>query len=373
MWNSKWNSKLFKIGMGILLFFLIIFVGNQIVFIFRPFIIVFETLFLSFLISGLLYYLTVPFVDWLHGHKFPRPAAIALVYFLITGLLTILVILIVPVLQRDLTLLANNIPEKIQEFHQLIDRLGESHLIGPLLELEPFNPDEIINRISGVISNALTQLATSYRVVLDFTAGILMTIVIIPFLLYHMLKEKGEGSIPALVERHAPRDQIKDINRARAEMNRMLASYVQGLGILCLVVGALAFIGFLIIGLEYALILALFIMITNVVPFLGPFIGAIPAVIIGLMESPWMMLQVLIVIIVVQQIETLLISPQIMGRKLSLSPLTIILIVLVAGRLGGLLGIILGVPIFTMLKIVVAYIYEYIVKNRESGGEKSAQ
>jgi len=124
-------------------------------------------------------------------------------------------------------------------------------------------------------------------------------------------------------------------------------------------VGILAYIGFLIIGLEYALILSIFIMITNVVPFLGPFIGSIPAVIIGLLDSPLTMLIVIILIIIVQQIESMLISPQIMGRKLSLSPLAIIVIVLVSGRLGGLLGIILAIPTFTVLKIIVNHIYEY--------------
>jgi predicted PurR-regulated permease PerM len=368
-----WDSKLFKAGTGILLFFLIIFVGSRIAFIFRPFIIAFEALFFSFLISGILYYITVPFVDWLHDRKFPRPAAIALVYLFIAGLLTLGIVLTGPVLQHEVTVLVNSIPEKVQEFRQLIETIGESPLVARLLELESFNPDEITNRISGSISRAFTQLTTSLAALIDFTTGLFMTIIIIPFLLYYMLKEKGSGSIPALVKNHAPRKYAENINRGLAEMNRLLASYVQGLGLVCLFVGILAYIGFLIIGLEYALILALFIMITNVVPFLGPFIGAIPALILGLLESPWVMLQVLIVIIAVQQIESLLISPQVMGRKLSLSPLAIILIVLVAGRLGGLLGIILAIPIFTMLKIVAAHIYEHLEENRRSGQEKPAE
>jgi len=84
-----------------------------------------------------------------------------------------------------------------------------------------------------------------------------------------------------------------------------------------------------------------------------------------LLESPLMMLLVIIVIVIVQQLESLLVSPQVMGRRLALNPLAIILIVLVAGRLGGLLGIILAIPTFTVLKIIVAHIYERIKLKRE--------
>jgi len=225
--------------------------------------------------------------------------------------------------------------------------------------------DNLTNQAANAVSRALTQVATSVTAILDFTANLFVTIIIIPFLVYYMLKEKGKGLIAGAVTRVAPQEYSDDIESALTEMNRLLGSYVKGLAVVCLCVGILAYIGFLIIGLEYALILSIFIMITNVVPFLGPFIGAIPAVIIGLLESPLMMLLVIIVIVIVQQLESLLVSPQVMGRRLALNPLAIILIVLVAGRLGGLLGIILAIPTFTVLKIIIAHIYERIKLKRE--------
>lgn len=360
-----WDSKLFKTGVGILLVFLIFLVGSQITFIFQPFIVAFEALFFSFLISGVLYYLTVPFVDWLCNHRIPRPAAISVVFLLFIGLFVLLVIIVGPILQDEFTMLAENIPEKIKEARELIEKLEDNVFLTRLLSLDALNIENITDQIAGTVSRALTQIAVSVATVVDFTTGIFMTIIIVPFLLYYMLKEKGRGTIPDLVKKLAPKAYETKINSALAEMNRLLSAYVQGLGLVCLFVGILAYIGFLIIGLEYALILALFILITNVVPFLGPFIGAIPAVIVGVLESPLMMLQVIVVIVIVQQIESLLISPQVMGRKLALSPLAIILVVLVAGRLGGLLGIILAIPIFTVLKIIATHIYEYVKINKE--------
>ncbi len=362
-----WYSKLFKTGIGILLVFLIIYTGSLISFIFQPIVIAFEALFISFLIAGILYYLTFPFVDWLHNHKLPRPGAILIVYLLIISLLVLLFLAIGPILQAEFTKLAVNIPEGVREIRQLLSNLEESAFVAGLLDLEALDIDNIVDSVAGTISRSITQIATSISSLIDFVTGIFVTFIIVPFLLYYMLKEKDSKLITNFVNSLAPKDYAANINNALTEINRLLSYYVQGLGIVCLFVGVLAYIGFLIIGLEYALILSIFIMITNIVPFLGPFIGSIPAVIVGLIDSPLTMLMVIIIIVIVQQAESMIISPQVMGRKLSLSPLAIILIVLVAGRLGGLLGIILAIPTFTVLKIIVSHIYQYIkpIKNVE--------
>ncbi len=363
-----WDSKFFKAAVGIILVFLIIYLGTQISFIFRPIVVAFEALFISFLVSGVLYYFTIPLVDWMHSHKIPRPLAILIVFLLIIGLLALLFITIGPILQAEFTKLAVNIPEGIREVQQIIKELEERAVFETLLNMEALNIDEIINNLAGTVSETISQVALSLASLVDFITGFFMTIIIIPFLLYYMLKEKGGEFIPGLVERLSPEEYKDNVHRALSEMNRLLGTYVQGLGVVCLFVGILAYIGFLIIGLEYAMLLAMFILITNIIPFLGPFIGSIPAVIVGLLDSPLTMLLVIIVIVIVQQVESMIISPQIMGRRMSLSPLSIILLVLVAGRLGGLLGIILAIPTFTVLKIIINHIFEYIKPVKKTAG-----
>lgn len=364
-----WDSKLFKTGVGLLLLFLIIYIGTEISFIFRPLVVAFEALFVSFLVSGVLYYFTIPFVDWMHSRKVPRSLAILIVFLLIIGLLVLLFFAIGPILQAEFTRLAVSIPEGIREIQQIIMEYEDHALLDALLDLEALDIDEIIDNLAGIVNRAISQLAVSIASLFDFITGIFITIIIIPFLLYYMLKEKGGEFIPTMVERLSPEEYKDNIKSALAEMNRLLGTYVQGLAIVCLFVGILAYIGFLIIGLDYALILAMFILITNIVPFLGPFIGSIPAVVVGLLDSPLTMLLVIFVIVVVQQLESLVISPQVMGRRMALSPLTIILLVLVAGRLGGLLGIILAIPIFTVLKIIVNHIYAYIKPIKKPTGQ----
>ena len=354
-----WDSKIFKVGTAILLAFLIIYVGSQITFIFRPLVIAFEALFISFLIAGILYYFTYPLCDLISSRRVPRPLAILIVFIVIIGIFFLLGLAIGPILAEEVTKLIITIPDKIETLKQLIEQMEGNPLVARLFDIEALDLENLVERVSSIASSAVTGLITSITSIIDFLTGIFMTVIIVPFLLYYMLKEKGKAGIPDAVKRIAPAKYAKNINRALAEMNKMLASYFQGLGLVCFFVGVLAYIGFLIIGLEFSLILAIFIMITNVVPFIGPFIGAIPAAFVGLLDSPLLMLQVVIVIVIVQQLESLVISPQVMGRKMALNPLAIILIVLVAGRLGGLLGIILAVPTFTVLKIIANHVYEH--------------
>ncbi|MFO7953086.1 MAG: AI-2E family transporter [Bacillota bacterium] len=362
-----WDSKLFKTGVGILLLFLIIYVGTHISFIFYPLVVAFEALFISFFAAGILYYFTYPLVDRMHNRKVPRSLAIIIVFLFIIGLLVLLYMIIAPVLIKEFSKLAESIPRGIMEIRSLIRDLEEMDLAAAIIDLEALDIDNIVDELARTANRFITQIATSFAYIVDFITEVFLTIIIVPFLLYYMLKEKGSQFFPRLVEQLSPEGYVSTIKNTLAEINKMLGIYFQGLGIVCVFVGILAYIGFLIIGLDYALLLSIFIMITNVVPFLGPFIGSIPAVVVGLLDSPLTMLLVIIIIVIVQQIESMVVSPQVMGRRLSLSPLAIILIVLVAGRLGGLAGIILAIPTFTVLKIIIAHTYQFYKLGKTEG------
>ncbi|WP_256333966.1 AI-2E family transporter [Jeotgalicoccus aerolatus] len=125
-----------------------------------------------------------------------------------------------------------------------------------------------------------------------------------------------------------------------------------------LVVGILLLIGYLIIGLDYAFLLALIGVVTNVIPFLGPYIAVIPAIIIALFQDPIMAVYVGIIMLIAQQIEGNLITPNVMGNALSVHPLTVITLILAAGNIAGIWGIILAIPFYAVVKTIVINIYE---------------
>src|SRR5690606_10521720 len=138
------------------------------------------------------------------------------------------------------------------------------------------------------------------------------------------------------------------------DVDETLSNYKVGQAIVAVVVGFFMFIGYVIIGLDYALSLAVFAMFLIIVPFLGPLIGVIPAIFVALMSGePFMAIKVLIVLLIVQQLEGNLVTPNIMGSRLNIHPLTIILLLLIAAALYGFVGILIAIPLYAVLKTVV--------------------
>jgi predicted PurR-regulated permease PerM len=163
--------------------------------------------------------------------------------------------------------------------------------------------------------------------------------------------------LPETIVEFLPRRHRAEAKRVIREMDSALSSYIQGVIIVSLTVAGMAFIGYSIIGIDYALLLALVAGVTNVIPFFGPIIGTIPGMFVALSYSPATVFKVVLMIIIIQQIESLLLSPRVMGRKMNTHPVTIILLVIAAGKLAGLLGILLAIPTFAVAKVVLSHLY----------------
>ena len=118
-------------------------------------------------------------------------------------------------------------------------------------------------------------------------------------------------------------------------------------------------IGYSIIGLNYGIVLGVLAGFLNVIPYLGSFLAMVPAIIVGLVDSPIMLIQVLIVFSIEQFIEGRVISPQILGSNLSVHPVTIMIVLLTAGKVFGLVGFVLGIPGYAVLKVVFLHVFEW--------------
>lgn len=132
-----------------------------------------------------------------------------------------------------------------------------------------------------------------------------------------------------------PKKQRKPILRLLRDVDDALGNYIRGQFLVCVVVGVLAYIGYLIVGLPYALLMAALVAVFNVIPYLGPIFGLIPSLFVALTVSPKTAVGVVIVNLFVQMLEGNVISPQIVGRSLHMHPLFIILALLVGGEIGG--------------------------------------
>ncbi|GAA0608722.1 hypothetical protein GCM10009001_27590 [Virgibacillus siamensis] len=118
------------------------------------------------------------------------------------------------------------------------------------------------------------------------------------------------------------------------------------------------YIGYLIIGIPYAAVLGIFVMVTAIIPLIGPILGILPAIMVSLLLNPVKVIYILILTIVVQQLEGNLISPQVLGKRLDLHPLTVILLLVVAGALYGFIGVLLAIPLYAVLKVTSKNLYK---------------
>ncbi|MBU9711464.1 AI-2E family transporter [Evansella tamaricis] len=365
------NSRFFRFLMGTLLILLIIYLSTKVTFIFRPLVVFFQTLFIPFLIAGVLFYLLRPIVMLLHTKKVPKGISILLIYLGLIGVVTGIILLIGPTLQLQFTNLMDNMPGLMRELQTVLIQFQDNEWVSRFQETENFSIESVIENVTGYLMTTVDFLSSNIARLIGSLINFMLVFIIVPFMLFYLLKD-GEKA-PNQVLRFFPEKQQVEGRRILKDMDEALGSYIQGQIIVSICVGILMYIAFLIIGIEYSLILALVAMFTNVIPFVGPWIGTIPAVIVALIHSPIMVLWVLIAIVVVQQIESNLIAPQVMGKKLSIHPLTIIILILVGGRFAGFFGLLLAVPFYAVSKVIVSHTYRLLKLRKDSQLAKEAK
>jgi predicted PurR-regulated permease PerM len=178
--------------------------------------------------------------------------------------------------------------------------------------------------------------------------------------LFYLLRDGRR--LPHYIAKFVPTRLREQSLEVMSEMNRQISSYIRGQIIVSFCIGMLLYVGYLVIGLDYSLVLAIFAACTSVVPYLGPVIAITPALIIAIVTSPIMLLKMVIVWTIVQLVEGKFISPQIMGKNLHIHPITILFVILTAGKLFGIVGIILAIPGYAILKVIVVHLFEWLRK-----------
>ncbi|WP_423189279.1 AI-2E family transporter [Alkalibacterium sp. f15] len=346
------DDKFFKIGKNILLLFLIIFMGSQISWFFTPFRIAFQTMFIPLVLSGFLFYLLRPFVNLL-SKKLPRGVSILIMYVILIGGILFSLALLGPILQEQMISLATNIPAIISGIEDWALEIDLFNRISQLQDGQFIDIEGYIKTATDTLNSMGRGLVSGFGSLIGTVASALFVLVLLPILLFYLLKDSSNFQNDFVKLFHT--EQQAEVRRVLKEIDYTLSSYIQGQGIVCLFVGILCFIAFLLIGLDYALLLAVIAGLTNIIPYFGPWIGSIPAVMVALFTSPIVTLLTVGAVVVIQQIESNLIAPQVIGKKLKIHPLTIIFLILIAGQLIGLIGMILAVPFYASLRVLVIH------------------
>lgn len=338
-------------SLQILIILTIIYVSSKISFLFQPVGIFASTLFFPIIISGFLYFLLNPLVKLLVKWKIPRVIAILLLYIVVIGLIVLAVVNLVPAVSRQVVELGNDIPGFAREVQRFFNNLSTTGGYQWFVTQQYITQEEIIYRITEFVNTLPDRLTNGISNVLGVVTNVAITIVTVPFLLFFMFKDghRFEHAVGKFIPESYRKEGIDTLK----DTAKTLSAYIQGQVTVALFVGTLSFIGFLIIDLRYALVMALIVSVTNIIPYVGPILGGAPAVIVALFDSPTKAFFAIIVMVIAQQLESNLLSPLILGKTLDTHPATIIMILLVAGNLAGIIGMILAVPTYAVAKTIV--------------------
>jgi len=305
-----------------------------------------------FLIALIISYILHPVVSLLNDRKVPRTVAVLLIYAVFLISLTVILLNLIPVLTKQLKELNEHMPELTMRAQNLTEGLNDNKF---LPESVRKGIHQSIRKLEDGISTGISQ----YIEGIGNTLNAIFIAFITPFLAFYILKDYRllEKAALAIVPQKHRQLTVKLL----LEMDEALGHYVRGQLLVCAIVGILAYLGYWMIGMPYALLLASLVALFNIIPYVGPYFGAAPALIMASTVSVKMVILVIIVNVIVQILEGNIVSPQVVGRTLHMHPLTIIFALLVGGELAGIVGLILAVPMFAVGKVLFHHLRLYYI------------
>ena len=291
-----------------------------------------------------------PFTKWFMRYRIPRVLAVILVYFVVLVVLFGLILLFVPPLLDDVLRLASTLPQEIEKSEILSEYLSGSFAAERIRDaiIETISLQELFSGAKNAISSVGGGVAATAGRLFGGALSFVLTIV---FSFYFSVQEKGIEEFLRLVVPSRHEAYAIDLWK---RSQRKIGLWMQGQLLLGLLIGVFVYLGLTILGIKYALTLALLAAVMELIPIFGPILAAVPAVVIGFTQSTTLGLAVLALYIIIQQFENHLIYPLVVRKIVGVPPLVVIIALLVGAQLAGFLGIILSVPFAAALMEYVA-------------------
>lgn len=280
-----------------------------------------------------------PLADYLRKHKIPRAVSVFSVYIVVLGLAGLIFSQIIPLVIEQLRLVQANLPQFIADFQtqypNVFNFFGNVNLSGALKDF--FNPENggatVVTRTVGIFNGLFAFL----------------TVLVVSF--YLVAQEK---SMKELIRSVLPPSKQEFAMQLVTKIQHKMGLWVLGQLILSVFIFVFSFFGLTILGVKYALVLALLAGLMEVVPYIGPTLSAVPAVFFAFLQSPTLALGVLILYILIQKTESYILVPKVMQKTIGASPLVILLSLLIGFKLAGVLGLLLAVPLAGAITVTIA-------------------
>lgn len=339
-------------SLQILILLTIVYIATKLTFLFEPIGVFFSTLFFPILIAGFLFFIFNPVVKFFDKYIKKRVLSIIILYVVIIGVISIAIGNVVPIINNQIVSFINDLPQYGKQLEVFIEDVARSEEFKLILNNDYVSFDSIQQKVMEFLNTLPTRITNAAMGVFGFVANAAITIVTVPILLFYMFKDGHR--FPNAFSKFIPTKYRKDGLKTVEDVGNTLSAYINGQVTVACIVGLLAYIGYLIIDVPYALLMALIVAVTNIIPYVGPILGGAPAVIIALFDSPFQALLVIIVITIAQQIEGNFLSPLILGKSLDIHPATVIILLLVAGNIAGVVGMVLAVPMYAVCKTIIS-------------------
>jgi predicted PurR-regulated permease PerM len=304
-------------------------------------------LFIYFSFALMLAYFFDPLYRYLIHKKVPKVLAIIFVFGIIITLLILIIFFLIPSVINQLNILYKEIPNFIENYQNLILSIKPqlSKFINPA-DVEILLKENLSELQKGILGFSQSIIIYLSNIVSSITFGI----VIIPLILFYLMRDIVIFKENLYI--FVSKKNKKQFKEVLEEIDNIVSGFIRGRIIVCFIVGTLIGIGLYFLNLEFALIIGIVSGVFNFIPYLGPIVGVILALIFALGNSWWTLLMIVILFVLVNQLEAIYLNPNILGKGLGLHPLTVILSILICGQLLGILGVLVAVPLVAILKVL---------------------
>jgi predicted PurR-regulated permease PerM len=252
------------------------------------------------------------------------------------------------------------VPPLVSELGDLASRLPGYYdrLLSSISHTSAFN-DQVISSLQQLVESAGSALASATGSLVSTLAsifgGFIQFVATFVIAFYLVVQENG---LRRFIHSITPRSYQPRVDAAMGKIQEKLGAWLRGQLLLMLIIGVLVYVGLELLGMDYALVLGLWAGLTEIIPYVGPILGAIPGIFLALSMSPMDALWVGMLYLVAQQLENNLIVPMVMKRAVGLNPVISIVAVLVGARLGGVVGALMAIPLATAIAVIVSDLFE---------------
>ncbi|MDO8667691.1 MAG: AI-2E family transporter [bacterium] len=299
-----------------------------------------------------------PWVDWLKKRKIPRSVSVLVLYLAVFSVLGLILYLIIPIIIKEVNDMSNNFPRYFESVYSKFSDLKDYSLKYGLADKFKGSLDFISDYLQTTASGIFFTVANIFGGIFSFVLVLVLT--------FYMVVE--ESAIKKLVWSIAP---VKHQPYMMHLINRMqikMGHWLRGQLILGLSLAVITYLGLLILGVNYALVLALMVGLFSFVPYMGAVLGAIPGVFIAFTQAPLLAIFAVILFYIIHFIEVNFLYPKIMEKAVGLNPIISILVLLAGFKLAGVIGAILSIPVATAAAVFIKDIFD-----SKEGGKKQAE